>query len=617
MNLKKDTYRWDIQGLRAIAVLSVVIYHISPNTLPGGYLGVDIFFVISGYLIIGHIYKDLMERKFDLVGFYSRRVKRLFPPLFVMMIFSSVVAYRYLLPSEMQLYAGSVISTLLYVSNLYFYRESDYFSADLEGSLLLHTWSLSVEEQFYLLFPLLMIFVFKVARQYFFIIIFFVLLCSLTLSEILVSYDQSLSFYLSPSRFWQFISGGMVALYSVEKMSSYYKNLLDAGGIVGLLVILVCLYCYSGEVVFPGINAVLPTIAVVLILFSGGVKGFTYSVLSTRVSSFIGKISYSLYLWHWPIIIFYKLEVTSSLDREDKVILLFLSVLFGFLSWYLVEKKVASIHSFSVKKVFLSSSLLSVLYCILATYSSTGLPYRFNSDQLDYASFLDYDSSIFREGSCFISSKYDDAKYFDSDTCIVHKEGKNNILLMGDSHAAHLYTAINHFKGETETVSQVTSSGCKPTVSYIGAGRCTTLNLWSYRELIKEKSFDQIILSARWSEKDVRSLVETVEFLENLVPSIVIMGPSMEYGVSLPRLLTSDIDKYQVAEAIGFSKISKIDKLMKSALSATAATYISMLELNCNKDGNCISITKENIPITFDYGHFTHEGALETLAKIM
>lgn len=616
MSLSKGAYRWDIQGLRAIAVLSVVIFHISPSSLPGGYIGVDIFFVISGYLIIGHIYNDLNRGRFDLIGFYSKRIKRLFPPLFVLVTITSIIAYIYLFPSEIKLYSGSVISTVLYFSNIYFYNKSDYFSSDLENSLLLHTWSLSVEEQFYLLFPIIMMLIFRLQRKNFVACIVSLMIISLVLSELLVQYNPSSAFYMSPSRFWQFIIGGVIAISERNKNVGFSPKAMNMLGGAGFAAILLSLYFYSYEVVFPGINALLPTIAVALIIFSGRNRaGVVYRMLSMRLGTFIGKISYSVYLWHWPIIIFYKFEFTALLGRYDNLLLLILSILAGYIGWYLVEKRVTLLGKLSAKKVISYSCIMSAACCCVAIYFSSGLAYRFNDEQLKYAQYLDYDSSTFREGKCFLSSKFDDVKYFDHDECITFQQGKKNILLMGDSHAGHFYTAIHSLKDKNATISQVTSSGCKPTVFYIGAERCTSINKWSYGELVREKSFDQIILSARWSEKDIDGLLETITYLEEFVPNVVVMGPSMEYGVALPRLLTYSDAKYKASEASENSRISKIDMALELALSETSAKYISIFNLTCGDAGKCISVTQGNIPVSFDYGHFTHEGAVEILSK--
>ena len=618
MSFNTKNYRWDIQGLRAIAVLSVVIFHINPLVLPGGYVGVDIFFVISGYLIMGFIWRDLKNNDFTLLHFYTKRLYRLFPASFVMVVLSSVTAYYVLLPHESEIYLKSMLSTLFYFSNFYFYTEADYFNDAMAFYPLLHTWSLSVEEQFYMLFPLILIWIYKKQKKYIFSWLVIIGLFSLILSQWYVYEDASFSFFASPTRFFQFIIGGLIAI-SLQK-SKPPQYLSDIGVMSGLILIFISIYWYSEKTLFPGINALLPSLGTGLVLYFGMQTYYSKFILENKVVDLIGNASYSIYLWHWPLIVFYKLKVSPNLSQNEQLTLLGFSIVFGILSWKLIEdrfrkNKVEELTFNPIAKVLAISILaLIVSWSILKYYPYTKLRYQDKAN-----AYLKYDTSMFRAGSCFLTSKYNDVKFYEEDKCITYKEGKKNYLLLGDSHAAHYYSALTELIQEDETLSQVTASGCTPLVPYNGAKRCSGLNKWAYEVLIREKHFDMIILSANWRLVNKQSFQNSLNQLLKYTDKLVVLGPSMEYKQSLPRLLLNlkkGEDSSQIyKKASTYNTFVTIDKLLKRYVSMENAYYISILEIVCNGD-SCTTITENGTPINFDNGHLTHEGAYYILKRI-
>ena len=424
--LAKKNYRWDIQGLRALAVLAVVIFHISPSRLPGGYLGVDIFFVISGYLIIGFICRDVYAQKFNLSAFYVKRIKRLFPALFATVLATIVGAYFLLLPEETTVFAKSVISTLLYVSNMFFYTQSDYFAADLELAPLLHTWSLSVEEQFYILFPILLIVIIKFRAAQLQVILAIMAVLSFVLSEYLVRTDPSLAFFISPTRFWQFIVGGLLAL-NIHKMSlnTSSSNII---GFSGLAALISCLFLFSEETVFPGINAIIPTAATLLVIWAGSITSVFSTAMALPINRFFGNISYSLYLWHWPVIVFYSLAINNEYSiMINNLIVLIISLTLGYLSWKFIElpfsqhKKDAKV---ATRRTLLTTLAASGAVTALMIFSLNGLPHRFNEKQLYYSSFMNYEQKGFRNGTCFLTSASPDIDFYSKDECITFEVNK-------------------------------------------------------------------------------------------------------------------------------------------------------------------------------------------------
>ena len=618
MSLDIKNYRLDIQGLRAIAVLSVVIFHINPLLLPGGYIGVDIFFVISGYLIMGFIWRDLKQKNFTLLHFYTRRVYRLFPALFAMVTVTTIAAYFILLPSENVLYIKSMLSTLFYVSNFYFYTEASYFNDAMAFYPLLHTWSLSVEEQFYMLFPLLLIWIYRKSAKNILLLLIGVGLLSLVVSQWYVSDDASFAFFSSPTRFFQFITGGVIAIYLQSHNAPKRGN--DIAVIVGIILLLGTLYFYSEHTPFPGVYALLPSFGTALVLYFGLQMHYLKGVLENKYIVFIGNASYSIYLWHWPLIVFYKLKVSPTLSVGEAFLLFTLSIGLGMLSWYFIENKTRrhTLEQVTFKPIF-TVFLGSVLFSILAVSIFHYLPYKKVQYKNKAYQYLDFNTSNFRDGKCFLTSKYNDIKFYDKQACVTYEEGKKNYLLLGDSHAAHYYSAMASMMKENETLTQVTTSGCVPILPYNGAKRCVELNKWAYEELIVQKHFDTIVLSANWRIVNQKHFVDSLNRLLKHTDKLVVLGPSMEYKQPLPRLLVNlkknekSSDIYKTAS--NYNVYLKIDKLIKTYTSMTQATYISTLDVLCTKNG-CSTVTEDGTPISFDNGHLTHEGAYYILKHI-
>ncbi|MCG7642061.1 acyltransferase [Alteromonas sp. MmMcT2-2] len=609
---QKMTFREDIQGLRALAVLSVVIYHISPHHLPGGFIGVDIFFVISGYLIMGQIYNKIQQNAFSISDFYVKRFKRLFPAFFATVSVSSFFAFLYFLPGEFSKYAWSLISSCLYVSNFYFYTKSGYFDSELQGSPLLHTWSLSVEEQFYAFMPVIMILAYGVCRRFSIAILSTIGALSFIGCVYLTHSDVSLAFFASFTRFWQFILGGAIAIYGLHLKN--HRTLCELLTTIGVITLLAsCFFLTHDE--FPGIKAVIPTLATVAVLTFSRKGLFIYRLLSIKPAEFIGNISYSLYLWHWPVIIFYQLHFETELKALDKVIVLVCSILLGVLSYYFVEQRFRkSKNSKGVaQKAYIQVAFSSAILCAVVYGLTYVLPMRFNEQQLGYEEFMDnHDASYFRPGVCFLTSKYSDISYFKKDTCLIAQEEKENILLVGDSHAAHWYAGLEANKKPNQTISQITASGCKPTISYQGEKRCAQLMRIAFEEIIPAGKYEKIIISARWKIDDLSWLLKTLDGLATTNTEVVILGPIIEYTQPLPRILAHINFEEKLVRTRKYEFIARIDSAFENELRGRNAKYISILKSICTNASQCKTLAK-NVPIQFDYGHLTFEGSLYLL----
>ena len=322
-------YRKDIDGLRALAVIPVVLFHLGIPAFSGGYVGVDVFFVISGYLITGIIVRDIEKGNFSLVNFYERRIRRIFPALFMVLVITTMVSYKVYSPSELMRYSKSLASISLFSSNFLFLRESGYFSPSAEIRPLLHTWSLSIEEQFYIFFPILLTFSFKYLRKPVVPIIIAAIL-SFTANIILVSEYKEMVFFMLPTRAWELCLGGILALNLIPKLSN--NNINNWLSLIGLMMLIFSVFKYDSITVYPGLAASIPCLGAALMIYTGDKHTIIARLLSFRGFVFVGLISYSLYLWHWPTIVLFKNFKVLPITLENQLAILLFSVLLSFFS---------------------------------------------------------------------------------------------------------------------------------------------------------------------------------------------------------------------------------------------------------------------------------------------
>jgi peptidoglycan/LPS O-acetylase OafA/YrhL len=332
-------YRSDIDGLRAIAVVPVVFYHANVVGFSGGFIGVDVFFVISGFLITTIIKDEVEARHFSIVGFYERRARRILPALLAVMVASIVVGWFMLAPVDYAHMAWSIMAALLFVSNVWFWKNSGgYFDGATDYLPMLHTWSLAVEEQFYIVFPLLLILIYRTSQRLILPVIVSAVAVSLVLSVWAMPRMPSASFYLLPTRFWELGLGALLALGLLRV--SVHQGFREGAAVVGLLAIMVPIFVYDSATNFPGLTALPPVFGAALIIWAG-MPGSTLvgRVLSFRPVVFIGLLSYSLYLWHWPIMAFCRERLfTVHFSALWQVATVVLSFLAAWISWRFIER---------------------------------------------------------------------------------------------------------------------------------------------------------------------------------------------------------------------------------------------------------------------------------------
>lgn len=617
------TYRPDIDGLRAIAVLSVVIYHLR-IPLRGGYVGVDIFFTISGFLIGSIILRETAAGTFTFRRFYERRIRRIFPALFAMLIACTAAAFIYLFPLEMIDYAKSLATASVSVSNLYFWSQSGYFDAASSARPLLHTWSLAVEEQFYIVFPILIV----LLRRYFprrvELAIYILALGSFVLSAWQVFVFPATTFYWAHTRAWELLLGTIVATDTIRLRSAWARNII---GIAGLLLIFGTLLFYKEWFPFPGLAALPPCLGTAMVIAAGrSGKNVAGTLLSFKPLVFVGLISYSFYLWHWPVIVFNKMGMTfiNGLSVHKHEALLFsISFVLAVLSWRFVETPFrATLFKKNPRGLFAAAAVAVVAaVAVSATlFVGKGLPSRFPVEAQKIVGYMDIDSTTqYRDGTCFISKGSARVSDFAAAQCLAADPGKRTFLLLGDSHMADMWWGF-HKVFSSDNILQVTASGCKPVLHQRlrTSATCGALMSYALTDYLPKHPVDAVIIQASWTSNDLPSLGETLAWLKDHHIPVILLGPVVAYDTTLPRLLALSIthnDPGLPADHRDRS-VEPLDKQMAALAASTGHTpYVSMYDLLCTQS-SCVEYAAPGTPLQADAAHFTPEGAVLAVQKL-
>lgn len=603
-------YRPDIDGLRAVAIVVVVAYHLGVGFTKGGYVGVDVFFVISGFLISGIIAKEAGASRFSFTHFYDRRIRRLFPALFAVLAASCLIAIAVLFPPELESFGTSLAAATLFSANILFFRQSGYFAEGIDALPLIHTWSLAVEEQFYLLFPLVFLPLLRLHRATMLATLWAGAVLSFALSLVLMDGSPEAAFYLLPARAWELLVGALLALGGVPRIESRAaRQWIGAGG---LLAILIAAGAFNRNVSFPGWPALVPCLGAAAIVHSGREGDtFVYRLLSRRGFVFVGLISYSLYVWHMPMIVFYKLEFGKYLSNVDKLALGAASFGVAVLSWRYVERPFRFGGWLSrPRHLFVAAAgcMAAALAVASVFVQQRGLDFRYPPEIRRLASFRYDQSAPMREGTCFISRSVAETHALDP-ACLKLDPGKKNVLLVGDSHAAHLWAGLAAEMPEVH-VLQATASGCAPVMRDRGAARCRAVMDRVFEDFLPVQRVDGIIVAANWSERDLPDLIPTLRALARLTGRVTVIGPGPTYTDNLPRLLTRSAAKGDpaIVERERDRGRVAIDRAFARALDGEPVTYVSILSALCPHD-TCVTRDDAGDPLQFDYGHFTAEGA--------
>jgi peptidoglycan/LPS O-acetylase OafA/YrhL len=629
-------YRPDIDGLRAVAILSVLAFHVWPWRVSGGFVGVDVFFVISGYLISAIVFSEIATCRFSLLAFYERRVRRIFPALFVMLIVVSTVISLFLVPNELIDYAKSVIATTTSSSNLYFWRHSGYFDAPMSKPLL-HTWSLAVEEQFYILFPIFLLVGRRLFAQWLKHGVVILLFASLAASVATLHYDATTAFYMPYTRAWELLAGTVISLGFFPRLRLVWVR--NGVALLGIGMICYSVLRYSPQTPFPGLAAVLPSVGSALII-AAGESGSTLvgKALSCRPLVFLGLISYSLYLWHWPVIILNDLGLSpnfgvfaphgwafvSLLQKINRPMVLLLGFVLAVLSWRFVERPFRNHHSRQIERgplfALAAAAMVALLLSSGAAIYARGFPERFPPRAVQVASFRPPpDSMIGQLGDCVITES-NRSTVFDNGDCLPGAPEKETYLLLGDSHAAALWDGLRTLLPKSNVVLAA-AWGCSPSIhpeayrEHLGevSPLCKDMMEFVFQKYLEAHTIQGLFVEARWKSKDLNGVGEIVTWAKARGIVLAVFGPVAEYDAPLPRLLAYSIawNRPNLAQQHRLAYSPLMDEQMQHlAENSWHVLYLSLYRAACQSD-RCLEYADEQdgIPLLKDADHLSEAGS--------
>lgn len=618
-----------VDGIRALAVLPVVLFHLGVAGVPGGFVGVDTFFVISGFLITGILWREMDAEsdgagRFSIWAFYQRRALRILPAL-VVVLAAVVAASAFVQTAAAQAALGKqVLAATLFVSNFYFWQNEDYFAADPSSQPLLHTWSLAVEEQFYLIFPLLLLLIARWLNKRVLVVLAGLIAVSLAASILVTPVEPSTAFYLLPTRAWELGAGALLAIWQMRRGRASSNSWVAS---IGLILVIGSILLIDESMPFPGAVAIAPVLGATLLI--GWAKDtWVGRALELRPLLYVGAISYSLYLWHWPVIVFWRTMTGNALDPLEMVLLFAIAFALAAISTAFVERpfRTKRARSLSPRRVLLPATAV-LLVC--ATVGGVWTRYHFNvipmstaaeeiAETAEYSEAASYEEQ-FRRGTCFFSGKETGAfDTYDKDVCATPDADALNVLVVGDSHGAMWWRALDLAYPEAN-VMQATASGCFGLVSGGGEDDCLELRDWVWDDLIPSGAVDVVVLAGRWQSGTLPAVEKSISALEAQGVRTVVMGPTVEYDGDLPLLLARSVQSHSDFdfETLRVHQRDAVNAEARTiAESAGADAFIDVIDVLCGDSPECVLQTPDGTPMQFDYGHLTLPGTEWVIGEV-
>lgn len=624
-------YRPEVDGLRALAVVPVVLFHAGFAWCSGGYAGVDVFFVISGYLISSIILDELAADRFSAVVFYERRARRILPALFTVLLVCLPCAWLWLLPQDMKEFGRSLAAVSLSVSNLLFWRTSGYFDTSSDLKPLLHTWSLGVEEQFYLVFPLTLLLVWRYARRWLPQVLLLAALASLALAQWGVVHKPSAAFYLLPTRSWELLVGSLVALCLRRRVPEALPGpLAEAGGALGLMLLAAAVFGFERDLPFPGVMALVPTLGAALILLCAHPATGVGRLLSSRPLVAIGLVSYSLYLWHQPLLAFARHDLLGPLELPQTLAMIVASGVLAWLTWKYIEVPFRRRDRIGRKAIFSFAAAGSAAFLALGVgiAATQGLPTRFSPEQ---RAFLKHYDMTLPEWHYMVSEDmlaklhtecdfYDLARYrvgnstnvpvpHLAEECYRPVPGKHIVFLWGDSHSQQLYYGLSHTLPADWQLLQVASSGCGPRLHAHASTTdyCDQSNWFAWHAIAEVRP--EVVVVSQNLGHDLHTMEQMSSALTGVgVGHVIFTGPTPHWNAFLPKVvvrrLWNDASRFTWVDVD--RAVMRSDRALKASFPGSAtAEYVSAIDYFCNAGGCLVYYGNDRKAglTSFDYGH--------------
>ena len=593
----KNDYKKHIDGLRALSVISVIIFHLDHNFLPGGFIGVDIFFVISGYLISKIITSKIDKNEFNISIFFISRARRILPMLFFILIFFFPLIF-FLLPSKMISISESILTGLFFVSNIIFYWQSGYFGEAINLKPFIHLWSLSVEEQFYIVFPLYCILFYK--KKFFLSSLIGFFIISFILANSFGAQYPNANFFLTPTRIWEILSGVFFMFFEKKKISINSK-ILDLACSAALVIIISSFILLNNLDNIPNIKLLPTIISTGVLIIYGANSNVVQKILCNKPVVFIGLISYSLYMLHQPILAFNKNLILFEENILFKIIFFIVLVFISSLTWKFIEQPSRNYKKISTKKFLIVVSLISTVILIsnIVILKTDGFVSKYKEEDR-YLALL----------NPIVQGRYVSKKF----NTLIKKKFKNlseqNVIIMGDSYAqdfTNMAYENNYFKGFNVKTAPFHAE-CY--LKFLNNNKTTNSGKLKKctdeipSDLINAKSIFFINIWEPWILNSLNDILNNPIFLNK---KVFIIGTKNFGEINIRKLLKLSIDDRLNYEFKLSDKEVNLEKEIKSLL--RSKSYISSFEIYCNQKFNCKIFTNNNEIISYDGGHLTKQGA--------
>ncbi|MBC7956787.1 MAG: acyltransferase [Cytophagales bacterium] len=635
------TYRADIDGLRGIAVLSVLAVHSFPQWVRSGFVGVDVFFVLSGFLITGILLNALEAGSFNYRDFYARRARRIFPALCLVLLACLVFSALFTPPSVARMVGTHIAAGAGFVSNIVLWKEAGYFDAASEAKPLLHLWSLGIEEQFYLVWPLIMVLLFR-HKRWALGMVFAGIVVSFALNVALVADKPIGTFFLPPTRLWELMLGALLAQFTHQHRGGpvawlqqrfvthgwWNRHLADACSFGGLAMIVAALWLIDKTDQFPGWWALLPTTGTLFLLASGPQAWVNRYLLSQPILRFYGLVSYPLYLWHWPLLSF-PVVLGIALTNEVRVMILIASVVLAALTYELVEKPIRFGRRGPRTALLSCLALATVGLCGWALRETDGLLNTYPQSMRGIASTeFRFDYQEYRVDRCML--RLDQGPEVFAPECMPPgNTTQRTLLLWGDSHAASLYPGLAQqlpLNGAAYHLAQYTAARCPPlmTAPLRSSRDCERINEFVLKR-IEEHRPETVVLAGHWAlygtdpaslGDNMEALQQTVAHLKSLgVQRVVVFGHLPTWTLAQPRILLEHWQKSRVLPERSHDHLNpaslRADRAVAQAMAETGALFVSPIALLCDASGCQVSIARDDAhyAVANDDSHLTAQGS--------
>ena len=600
-------YRADIDGLRAVSVLGVIVFHLN-GWLPGGYVGVDVFFVISGYLVTAIIAPQMEAESFSLGRYFMRRVRRLYPALAVTVAATAIGAWMLLTPADLSGFGRSLFAQAALLANVYFYKDSGYFSAAAETKPLLHLWSLAVEEQFYLLYPPLLLLLFKLEKTLLLSAVSLLTLASFGACVYVTATNQSAAFYLLPFRAWELSVGGVV--YFVARNARLPRAVNELAALGGLAAIVAPMFFFTKQTVFPGVAAAIPVAGAAVCLLSGvHQQTMVGRVLGVKPLVAAGLMSYSLYLWHWPLIVLNNYSYWGSGKYLGDGAIFALTFAASFVSWKFVEQPIRRRSIFATDKsllaFFLSASLVFGA-AGLAMYWQKGFSWRFEPQLARYL-----DAEMDRVAASDFDTSFEQARSGDFKK-VADGGAAPELFVLGDSHARSLVPAL-------ETMDRPIYLGSLSSgAPILGLSQQSDEFFESAVRFMKSRGISNVLLVSKWSwaladDRNFQRLQDSVGRLRSEGMHVQVLGQPPIHDFDVPKFLAGRAVKGNQDPAIPidaapqYPAYDRIQERLSAMLAGMGVQFIDLRPLFVT--GDRLRIAHEGRALYYDKHHLSGAGA--------